>query len=43
VYVNDAYEPEYVEVNIGLFGLRAVLIPVLSVTVDEERRVLTLQ
>jgi hypothetical protein len=43
VYFNDAREPEYVEVGVGLFGRRAVLIPVLSVAVDEERRVLTLQ
>ncbi len=43
VYVNELYEPEYIEVNVGLLGLRTVLVPVLSVAVDEERRTLTLQ
>ena len=43
VYVNELQEPEYVEVNVGLLGLRTVLVPVLSVAVDEQRRTLTLQ
>ena len=43
VYVNEVYEPEYVEVNVGLLGLRTVLVPVLSVAVDDQRRTLTLQ
>lgn len=43
VYVNDGYEPEYVEVSVGLLGFRTALIPVLDVEVDDERRVLKLQ
>ena len=40
----NAYgEPEYVRVRMGPFGLKAVLIPVALVMVDEERRTLTLQ
>ena len=42
-YRNRLGEPKYVMVRVGLFGLRSLLIPVGFVTVDEERRVLTLQ
>jgi len=35
-------EPQYVRVRVGFFGLRSVLIPVCFVTIDEERRALTL-
>ena len=43
VYVNEGYEPEYVEVGVGLLGLRTALLPVLDVEVDDQRRVLKLQ
>ena len=43
VFANGRGEPEYIEVKMGLFGLKTVLIPVQSVFVDEERRALVLQ
>jgi hypothetical protein len=43
LYLNDRGGPEYAEVGVGLFGLRAVLIPILAVAVDETRRVLVLE
>ncbi len=39
--LND--EPRYVRVNMGLLGLRSVLIPVRLVAADTRRRVLTLR
>jgi hypothetical protein len=39
--LND--EPRYVSVNMGLFGLRSVLIPVKLVAADTRRRVLMLR
>jgi hypothetical protein len=43
LFVNARQEPEYVSVRIGLLEFRTVLIPVLAVAVDEERRALVLQ
>ncbi len=36
-------EPEYVRVKMGLFGSNSVLLPVLAVAVDDERRTLALR
>ena len=43
VFFNDYDEPEYINLKMGLFGLKAVLIPVTSVVVNEEQRTLLLQ
>jgi hypothetical protein len=43
IFVNEDMEPQYVRVKVGLFGTKSVLIPVVSVSVDEERRTITLQ
>jgi hypothetical protein len=43
IFVNEDMEPQYVRVKVGLFGTKSVLIPVVSVSVDEERRAITLQ
>ena len=43
LFFNDYDEPEYIEVKMGLFGLKTVLIPVTSVVVNEEQRTLVLQ
>jgi hypothetical protein len=43
LFVNAYGEPEYVRVKTGIFGLKDILIPVTSITVDEEQRILTLQ
>ncbi|MDP9475588.1 MAG: PRC-barrel domain-containing protein [Actinomycetota bacterium] len=43
IFFNAFDEPEYINVKMGLFGLKTVLIPVTSVSVDEEQRTLTLQ
>ena len=43
LFVNGGGEPEYIRIKMGVLGLKSVLLPVLYVTVDEERRVLTLQ
>ena len=42
-FLNGSGEPEYIRVKTGLFGFKRVLIPVQTVTVDEERRALVLQ
>ncbi len=42
-FTNARGEPEYIMVRVGFFGIRSVLIPVGFVTLDEERRTLTLQ
>jgi hypothetical protein len=42
-FTNRRGEPQYIRVRVGLFGLKSVLIPVCFVTLDEERRTLTLQ
>jgi hypothetical protein len=41
--LNGSGGAEYAEVKVGLFGLRTVLIPVQTVTVDAERRFLVLE
>ena len=43
LYLNERGGPEYAEVKIGFFGLRTVLIPLLTVTADAERRILALE
>ncbi len=43
LFVNGGGEPEYIRIKMGLLGLKSVLLPVLYVAVDEERRVLILQ
>ena len=43
LFVNAYGEPEYVRVKTSLFELKDILIPVTSIAVDEERRILTLQ
>jgi PRC-barrel domain len=43
IFVNEDMEPQYVRVKVGLFGTKSVLIPVVSVSVDEERQAITLQ
>ena len=43
LFVNAYGEPEYVRMKTGLFGLKDNLIPVTSIAVDEEQRILTLQ
>jgi hypothetical protein len=42
-FLNGSGEPEYIRVKTGLFGFKAVLIPVQTVAVDEERGTLVLQ
>jgi hypothetical protein len=43
MFVGADDEVKYVEVKTGLLGLQSVLIPVGSVAVDDERRVLLLR
>ena len=43
IFLNGRGEPEYIKVKMGYFGFKSILIPVLSVATDEERRTLTLQ
>lgn len=43
VFTNWDNEPEYVQVNLGLFGFRSVLIPVQFVVADTHRRMLELR
>lgn len=43
LFFNDYDEPEYINVKMGLFGLKTVLIPVTSVLVNQEQRTLVLQ
>lgn len=43
LFTNARGEPEYVRIRVGPFGLRSVLLPVYFVTLNEERRTLTLQ
>lgn len=42
LFTNGSGEPEYIRVRMGLFGLKSVLIPVVFVAVDDERRTITL-
>ena len=43
LFLNGSGGPEYVEVKVGLFGLKTILIPVQTVTLDAERRFLVLE
>jgi anti-anti-sigma factor len=43
LFLNGRGEPEYIRVKAGLFGFKTILIPVQTVTADEERRALVLQ
>jgi hypothetical protein len=43
LFLNGSGGPEYAEVKVGLFGIKRVLIPLQSVTVDAERRSLVLE
>jgi hypothetical protein len=43
LYLNERGGPEYAEVKVGLFGMKTVLIPLLTVTADAERRILALE
>ena len=43
LYLNESGGPEYAEIKVGLFGLRTILIPVQTVTVDDELRFLVLE
>jgi len=42
-FLNESGGAEYAETKVGLFGLRTVLIPVQTVSVDAERRSLVLE
>ena len=43
LFLNESGGAEYAEVKVGLFGLKTVLIPVQTVSVDAERRFLVLE
>ncbi|WP_166396033.1 hypothetical protein [Rubrobacter marinus] len=43
LFVNDFDEPEYINVKMGLLGLKTVLIPVSNIVLNAERRTLVLQ
>ena len=43
LFLNDYDEPEYIEVKMGLFGRKVVLIPVAGVAVNKEKKTLVLQ
>ena len=43
VFVSWDGEPEYIRVRMGLFGMRAVLIPVQFVETDEEKETIILK
>jgi hypothetical protein len=43
LFLNGSGGAEYAEVNVGFFGLRTVLIPLQTVSVDAERRSLVLE
>jgi hypothetical protein len=43
VFVNDRDEVEYIHVKTGLFGRKPILLPVEMVSVDDERRTLSLR
>jgi hypothetical protein len=42
-FLNGSGGAEYAEVKVGLFGMKTLLIPVQTVSVDAERRSLVLQ
>ena len=43
LFLNGSGGAEYAEVKVGLFGMKMVLIPVQTVSVDAERRFLVLE
>lgn len=43
VFVNWSGEPEYIQVKMGLFGVKCVLLPVDSISVDDGKRFVTLE
>jgi hypothetical protein len=43
LFLNESGGAEYAEVKVGLFGLKTVLIPVQTVTVNAELRFLVLE
>ena len=43
LYLNGSGGAEYAEVKVGLFGMKTILIPVQTVSVDAERRFLVLE
>jgi hypothetical protein len=43
LFLNESGGAEYAEVKVGLFGVKTVLIPLQTVTVDTERRFLVLE
>ena len=43
LFLNESGGAEYAEVKVGLFGLKTILIPVQTVTVDAEGRILVLE
>jgi hypothetical protein len=43
LFLNGSGGPEYAEVKVGLFGMKTVLIPLQTVSVDAERRSLVLE
>ena len=43
LFLNGSGGAEYAEVKVGLFGIKTVLIPVQTVTVDAELRSLVLE
>jgi len=42
LFVNSYGEPDYVMVKSGLFEPKDILIPVMSIAVDQEQRIFTL-
>ena len=43
LFLNESGGAEYAEVKVGLFGIKTILIPVQTVSVDAERRFLVLE
>jgi hypothetical protein len=43
LFLNGSGGAEYAEVKVGLFGMKTILIPVQTVSVDAERRFLVLE
>jgi hypothetical protein len=43
LFLNESGGAEYAEIKVGLFGLRTILIPVQTVSVDAELRFLVLE
>ena len=43
LFLNESGGAEYAEIKVGLFGLRTILIPVQTVSLDDELRFLVLE